>query len=286
MELSLICPAKHVKHTSLLPGRFCIAPAAVQHPEYKAYFIDASFSGYKVTLDNGIFEEDQLNDDDYIDLAMEMAPRVLVIPDVINASAHENWEKGIAFIERVKAAGFQEAWDRPLELMYVPQCKAGPSAEATFWQTLENAMQNPDIQWVGICRDAVYQAFGGYTHTSDQELNRFYFVTELQRRWSRHQVLRKQWHFLGIGARFDILPHYWFVSAMDTASIFLQSTYAHEITPEGILPGQTKRPVDYFVRDFGPEDTWLSTLKRNCEIAQAWAQSAIKVRRQLFGGRL
>ena len=56
MELSLICPVAHLEYTSLLPGRFAIAPVAARFKTYRSYFTKAACrDGYSVTLDNGVF---------------------------------------------------------------------------------------------------------------------------------------------------------------------------------------------------------------------------------------
>ncbi|GAG44090.1 unnamed protein product, partial [marine sediment metagenome] len=113
-------------------------------------------------------------------------------------------------------------------------------------------------QWIGICRDAVFNAFGRFTHTEDQELNRFFFAASLMEAFPGPEglalILGKKWHFLGMGGRLDLLPYYWFVDAMDTASLFYQATLGYIVNDEYMLTGKLKRPKDYFTRDFGPEE--------------------------------
>lgn len=285
MELSLICPIKHIERTSLLPGRFCIAPVAIRYDEYKRYFINASGKGYKVILDNGIFEEDQVQDEDYINLARQIKPRVLVAPDTINAGAKENLEAANKFAEMVQVEELNASLQQPIELMHVLQCRKDD--DSGFWVALRDVLDEDTYQWIGICRDVVFNAFSQYTHTEDQELNRFYFAARLQERFPTIDILRKKWHFLGMGKRLDLLQYFWFVDAMDTASLFYQSTLINYVDTDSFtLLGDLKRPKDYFTRDFSPEEDWIDTLKFNCNQALYCAQRADINRRKQLGGRL
>jgi len=277
MELSLICPVQHIEWTELLTSRFCLAPVALLNDVYHQYFANASERGYKVTLDNGVFEENKVRDTEYIHLARSIGAEVVVIPDTINATAEANWSTALRFIELIKT-------HHACKLMFVLQC--GKDDTVGFWDILDKAMDNENIQWIGICRDAVYNAFSKWTHTEDQELNRFYFAAQLQDRYSVEEILKKKWHFLGIGAHLDLLPYFWFVDAMDTASLFYQATLGRKVTDEYILPGDLKRPKDYFLRDFSPEVNWVDLLKYNCWAALHTAQQADINRRKITGGRL
>lgn len=278
MELSLICPILHIEWTKLFAGRFCLAPVALRTDEYYHYFKNAAADGYKVTLDNGIFEDNKVKDNQYIDLARELGVHTLVIPDTINSSAIANCAEALKFINLVN--GITDEF----ELMYVPQCHKGDTVG--FWSLIARALDNPDIQWIGICRDAVYNAFAADTHTEDQELNRFFFASRLQEKYHTETILRKKWHFLGMGANIDLLQYFWFVDAMDTASLFYQATLGNKVTNECILPGDLKRPKDYFIKDFSPEHEWADTLKYNCWAALDAAQRATANRRKILGGRL
>jgi len=279
MELSLITPIAHLEYTKLLPGRFAIAPIALKSDSYCEYFAQAAKDGYKVILDNGVFENDKVSDDEYIALAQDLKPSVLIIPDTINGPALGNWHDAQHFINQLDdVAGVQ--------LMFVPQC--AKNADDGFWTVLDCAINHPAIAWIGICRDAVYNAFGQYTGTKDQELNRFYFAAELQTRYTIEQILSVKWHFLGMGNRFDMLPYFWFVDSMDTACLFYQSTLNNQMTSQYILPGNLKRPKDYFMHDFKPHDVWAfnSLLQKNCSAALEMAQKADVMRREILGGRL
>lgn len=288
MELSLICPVKHIKHTALLAGRFCVAPIALKHPEYGSYFINAAIDGYKVILDNGVFEDNRVQDEDYINLARHIKPRVLIVPDTINASAKKNYAASLNFADLVDTEELDNSLQEPIELMHVVQCEKDD--DDGFWKVIGDILVGDAFQWIGICRDAVYNAFSQFTHTEDQELNRFFFAASLIEAFPGKEglalILGKKWHFLGIGNRLDLLRYYWFVDAMDTASFFYQSTLRNKVTDEFILPGVLKRPKDYFIRDFGHEGCWLDVLQHNCQQALIVAQQADVRRRQILGGRL
>lgn len=288
MELSLITPVEHIKHTALLSGRFCIAPVAIQHEAYRRYFTQDSGAGYKVILDNGVFESDKVQDEDYIGLARAIKPRVLITPDTINRSAEDNYTCGRGFAELVKVEELNNVLPEPIELMHVVQCEKDD--DDGFWRVIGDILAGETFQWIGICRDAVYNAFSQFTHTEDQELNRFFFAASLMEAFPGKEglalILGKKWHFLGIGKRLDLLQYYWFVDAMDTASLFYQSTLRNLVTDHFFLPGTLKRPKDYFIRDFSPEDDWVNHLKHNCAFALKPAQQADQRRRRILGGRL
>lgn len=278
MELSLIVPVAHLELTKLLPGRFCIGSVAAAYPVYESYFRRASAAGYKVILDNGVFEDEVLDDTVYIELARSIQPTVLVVPDTIGSDAQTNWEKALAFAGRNNL-------DPKWELMFVPQCECNDAAGLA--NVFDEWLHSPRFKWVGICRDAIYNAFGKYTNTEDQELNRFHFSV-----WAQHYeymeralAAGKKFHFLGIGERLDLLQYYWFVNSMDTASFFYQSTLGVAAS-RGKLLQVAKRPRDYFTRNFGPESDWLPLLKHNCRHALHYASEAQKLRNRIEGKRL
>ncbi|KKN52388.1 hypothetical protein LCGC14_0613050 [marine sediment metagenome] len=278
MDLALICPIAHLEYTKLLPGRFCIAPIALKNEGYLQYFRGATQQGYKVILDNGVFEDDLTEDDDYIQLNLELEPTVLVIPDTIMGNANMNWTVAKRFIDKIRPV------DPEVELMFVPQCEAEDTDG--FWNGIRLATAHEEIQWIGICRDAVYNAFGHWTRTRDQELNRFYFSVMLQRHFAVEEILKIKWHFLGMGERIDLLPFFWFVSSMDTASLFYQATQNNIITDEFIMPAKLKRPKDYFIHNYNPPGRWTDNLEENCSLALEKAQEADAVRHGLLGSRL
>jgi len=180
MELSLICPLAHLDMSYLLPGRFCIAPIAAANEDYFAFFQNAAGKGYKVILDNGVFEAITIEDDRLIAMAKDMGATTLIAPDTIGANAAANYVKAVAFCSKARNLYYNG------QLMFVVQCPVNHDTE--FWKVLDLALTEPFFDVIGICRDAVYNAFGRFTRTYEQELNRFYFAAELQKRYSPEQI--------------------------------------------------------------------------------------------------
>jgi hypothetical protein len=259
---------------------FVLANVAARSNVYKDHYIGARQYKRFIMLDNGVFENDQIDVATYLELAKCLKPNVIIAPDTINADADYNWQKALEFAALVEKANF----NFDCELMFVPQCEQGQ--EATFWRILDTALKSPKFQWIGICRDAVFNAFGQYTNTEEQELNRFYFVGRLQEHYQPHMILQKKWHFLGMGKHINLLPYYWFVDTMDTASLFYQGTLKNTLSANGIMPETLKRPRDYFFKSFMHEDAWQYNVEHNCHDALQWAQRADKLKRKLLGGRL
>lgn len=300
MELSLIVPPT-VKEfealTGLLSGRFCLAN--VEDEKYRKYF--EYTPQHNLILDNGVFEESLVSNIGLLKLSQQLRAQVLVIPDLIGGTVENNQKHAIRFIldrkEFLDKARETDdgCWDDAADLMFVPQCERGDING--FWNTLDWAIDNADIGWIGICRDAVRNAFHNITHTDDQEINRLYFAILLQHNdiLSKAQEKRKKWHFLGIGDNYHLIEHYWFVDSMDTASAFWQG-YNGVRAENGRLISDLKRPKDYFTRSYfdlvtrrhGSDGKYCirDIIEQNCKELQRYADKATKLRRQIEGGRI
>jgi hypothetical protein len=91
MKLAYIAPTCALNQVSSLGNiEFCLAPYALKDKKYKQYFIDAKEKGRYVIMDNGVAENDLIDDNKMTDLAIEMKVDELVIPDTIG-----NYEKTI-----------------------------------------------------------------------------------------------------------------------------------------------------------------------------------------------
>ncbi len=284
MDLALITPITHLDMTEILPGRFCIASVAKQSQAYLDYFKKVAAQGFKVILDTGVFESQTLSDEEFLAIAAEIEPSVLVIPDIIGGNAYENWTKARNFATKVRAHTTYR-----YELMFVPQCERGKTED--FWDVIDYWTNEKTIRWLGICRDAVFNAFGEFTGDEDQELNRFYFATELQRtgRLDLARAKNKRFHFLGIGDQVHLIKHFWFVDSMDTASFFWQGYLGSEMTINGHLLSKLKRPKDYFTRKYSTIDAYSTATSRivhNCRLGQYFAEIATNQRRRIEGARL
>ena len=275
MELALICPVQHIEMTSILAGRFCIAPIALQHEEYRNFFIAAQ----DVILDNGVFENHVIDYTHYAQLVDAIQPKVVIAPDIIGGDADENFRCSLRAAKQLK----QDFPD--IQVMFVPQCRRGDFLG--FENALDTCADEVAFDYIGICRDAVYNAYGQFTNTKDQELNRFYFaaVTNSSGRITRLLEAGKKFHFLGIGDHIDLIQYYWFVESMDTASLFWQSYLGQELQ-NGLLPTCLKRPKDYFTRPYPTSENLNMLIEENCIKAQQYADMATALKGDITQGRL
>lgn len=278
MELCLITPTKYVKWMRLLPGRFCLAN--ITTPGYQEAFIAAAKDGYDVVLDNGAFENALVDVNKYIEVARKIQPGVLVAPDLLNFNAEVNWTFARGCAERFKMSGLNS------ELMFVLQCKR--NAKQRYKKVLEEAIKSKLFKWIGICRNFCFNAFVQYTHTLNENMNKFYFgvwaeqngILEL----ARSEGVR--FHLLGIGGDIFMLQYLWWVDRADTASLFYQATLGRTVSPSGVLSEVISRPPDYFRRVFGAEHTWDEKLIHNCKEAQKYATAAKRLRYEILKERI
>jgi len=264
MDLCLITPVKYVWLTRLLPGRFCLAQIAIKHTAYREFFRKEALNGYRVILDNGAFENDLISDKDLIQLAEELSPTILIVPDLLGGDAKENFDKAVSFAKGLSSIDW--------ELMFVPQCKPGDTSGYEI--ALVDAIESELFKWIGIARVPLANAFSAFTHTTDESLNKFYFGAWAEAKGIFKFAKEKDVHFhmLGIGNNLSLLKHCWWAETADTASLFFQATLGNKVCRKGVLPGEISRPKDYFLRDFGPEHLWLGLLRHNCKEALKYAE--------------
>lgn len=282
MELSLICPVSEIESTKLLSGRFCLANIAAKYPTYLEYFTQATADGYQVILDNGIFEDDQIAPEQFASIIETVQPAIVIAPDTIMGDAEKNLERGRKF-----AIGITSTFPDVKQICFVPQCVIGDLLG--FQKVLIAAIEDPLFQVIGICRDAVYAAFNQYTHSQEQEVNRYFFSCWAQKEGyiQLAQSLGKKWHFLGVGDHWHLLQYYWFVDYMDTASLFWNSINGVEMK-NGVFPTMLRRPLDYFFRDYNGllTEEILELLIFNCQQAQQYVDKANALARKLKGKRI
>ena len=283
MELCLIAPAPHVRQTYLLPGRFCLANVIDNsRSEYQEFFSDSSDAGYEVVLDNGAFEGELVSNELYVEVAQRIRPKVLVVPDLLNADSQMNYNYALAFV----ADYLKELPDPKPQLMYVPQCKRDETAE--YCRVIKKAIVSDQFHWLGICRNSCFNAFGKYTHTEDEAINKFFFGAWAEREGifalAREKDVR--FHLLGIGGNVGMLQHLWWVDRADTASLFFQATLDQRVSEDGILADFVSRPPDYFRRDFGPPSEWLQALGHNCHEALCYASAAARLKHKILKDRI
>lgn len=278
MELCLVTPAKHVDWMRLLPGRFCLAN--ITDSKYRRSFINAVEEGYDVVLDNGAFEGELVDTNTYLAVANIIKPGVLVAPDLMNARAQSNLTHACNFATRFEMAGLNA------ELMFVPQCERNDVAG--YKSALEVAIKSKYFKWLGICRNSCFNAFGQYTHTLNENMNKFYFGVWAERNGILElaRAVGVRFHLLGVGGDIFMLQYLWWVNRADTASLFHQATLGERVSPCGMLSDTISRPPDYFQRDFTPDHKWEELLTHNCREAQKYATAAKRKRYEILKDRI
>jgi hypothetical protein len=285
-KLCLITPADKecLTLTEHLPGRFCIASQLKNSIEYWNYFHAAAKKGYEVILDNGVFENDIIEDQELIDFACNMNVSILVCPDIIGGDIEENWERTLDFIERAKRTQY------PGRFMHVPQCPPDKHLELMDFLdmfTYDSRNVPEELTHLGICRDALANAFRQWTHTEDQELNRLFFGYTLESDGLLEPLIERfKFHFLGLGDNLWALQYYWYVDSVDTASLFWQGYQGMSVSTNGVLATLTKRPKDYFTRKYQLSEDEKYQITRNCYYAQKYSDMAGELKRKLRGGKL
>lgn len=281
MELCLITPAYHLDCAELLSGRFCLANVAVKDKVYLEFFKQASESGYEVVLDNGAFEGDLLEDAQFVEVAEEIKPKALVVPDLLNADSRRNYNYALGFI-----TGYQDDNHTPFELMFVPQCTR--SDTGGYLRSITDAIDSGFFRWIGVCRNACYNAFGKYTKTDNESINKLFFGA-----WAEYMgILRHArekkifFHLLGIGNDFRMLQFLWWVERADTASLFFQGVLGNRVSKCGLLSGKVSRPHDFFLRNFSLNALQKSHITFNCQKASEYATAAARLRGQIYKERI
>jgi hypothetical protein len=284
MDLCLITPVAHLDCRTLLPGRFCLANIANKHDAYKYAYQEDAKAGYDVVLDNGAFENELVNKLAFIGAIDAINPRVVVAPDILNGDSTENLELAMDFVTTYAATLTGR------ETMFVPQCTEG---DATGYLKSIHTAISSDFHWIGICRNACFNAFGALTHTKDESLNRWYCGIELEREGILERAREKgvRFHMLGIGNDYDLLARCWWVDRADTASLFFQATQGHIIDANAMLPDHVSRPKDYFRRDFNLDMkheklTIRQLMLYSCIRAQEFSTKAARLKQEILGGRI
>jgi len=279
MDLCLITPIKYIEYRKLLPGRFCLGHIAMENEVYGRAFEEDGKKGYKVILDNGVFEEEVIHEADYVELAHEIEPSILVIPDILNGAADVNLKHAIKFATKYKDTL------SCCNFMFVPQCR--PQDDEGFEKALRDAIASGLFKYIGICRNATHSAFSQYTHIENEDVNKFYFGVWAERLGIFEAAREKnvKFHILGVGIDYGMLSYCWWADSADSAGLFYQSAESRLMYSGHLDPG-IHRPSDYFIRDYEPEDAWIETLRINCRRAARHASDALKLKRYIMGGKI
>ena len=207
-----------------------------------------------------------------------MGAKIVVVPDLYGGNAEDNFKKGLAYKEKFP--------NPPYLLMFVCQTaaksQAWPQEEESFWRILKEATEI--FHFVGIPRIATHNLYSDKAKTMSQELLRFIFSHELQKRIPQNELEYRNFHLLGVGDELHMLEHFWWVHSMDTASLFWQSWVGNRVSCDGLLHSIIARPKHYFHlerKDFPPN--FKDILKKNCEAAMKYASKAKELRRHVTG---
>jgi len=270
MELSLITPPAFVEYTELLPGRFCIGSVAMGNNNYRDFFKESAKKGYRVILDNGAFEKKLLNFTELHELACEIGASVVIAPDIYGGDTQESLSLSQDYANR-----FAEA---PYSLMLVLQCAPRQILIDEMIEGLPSF-----FSWVGFPRILAHNLYARQTHCSEQELLRFLLSADLQTSAAFDELRKRKIQFLGLGDELFMLPHFWWVDSIDTASLFWQAACGNRVTEDGFLHTRISRPSNYFALTRTLDPGFEDCLEHNCKCALEWAEKANERRREITG---
>lgn len=275
MELALITPADCVEYTRFLPGRFCLANIAMEHPKYKEYFKQASSEGSQVILDNGAFEKDLLGAEELTSLGVDINASIVIAPDIYGGNTHESYELSVDYLKR-------ESYRKK---MVVLQARKGQN-DIDAIGVLDDAYSS-GFYAVGIPRILVHNLYAT-SGCHDQELLRWYFLHKIEvgypEVFKRIREKKLHIHLLGLGDAIHMIQYYWWAHSMDTAALFWQTLLGGEVTKEGYLHTVSSRPRNYFaIKQRELPENFTYHLQVNCQRVLYYAEKANELRRQITG---
>lgn len=139
MECSVELPIENLSFSDQFDYDFVIASTCIEHPEYKAWYKQSTRF---MMLDNGAFETGRaVGDEQYIDLALQIHPSILVIPDVYK-KPKESLDRFYKFIEAWGKLG------KPEEIKLMGVIQAGGSVETAH--SLGTLYLSYKIPWIGV----------------------------------------------------------------------------------------------------------------------------------------
>jgi hypothetical protein len=268
MELALITPPSFVEYTRLLPGRFCIGSVAARHNTYRDFFKVSAACGYHVVLDNGAFEGELLNFPTLHELACEIGATVVIAPDIYGGDTQESLSLSQRYLDEYLGKA-------PYSLMLVLQSAPG------MVLVVEDLPSG--FEWIGFPRILAHNLYARQTHCSKQELLRFLLSADLQASATFGALRKRKIHFLGLGDELFMLPHFWWVDSIDTASLFWQAACGNRVTEDGFLHTRISRPSNYFALTRTLDPGFEDCLEHNCKCALEWAEKANERRREITG---
>jgi len=143
MKSAVELPVNYLEMSDLFDFDFVIASTCLEFPKYKEFYLSEEHRSKSrfMILDNGAFEKGEaIEDKEYLDLARELKPNVLVIPDKVN-DPHTTLMRYNIFMQAWKANPIENC-----ELMGVIH-----SGGTIHTAHIMGAMYYSNgIQWIGI----------------------------------------------------------------------------------------------------------------------------------------
>lgn len=140
IKCSVELPIKFLALSTVFDFDFVIASSCFEHPEYLDYFLNSRTKRFTM-LDNGAFETGEAVDDEqYIELATQLRPDVLVVPDV--------YKDPLKTVER--CINFMNKW----QTRDIPDCALmgvlQVNEDIRWIHTLSHIYSHYNIKWIGV----------------------------------------------------------------------------------------------------------------------------------------
>lgn len=146
MEFAVIAPTKLLpKYAAGRKVQFCLAHLC-DRVEYLKFYQERVAARDTVILDNGAYEGELMTFDELAQVAFELQPTVLVLPDVL----------GDAKMTKYLHSGFRSYWHANM-LTYERDSEWRPTFMSVLqggdiWELIEQYKNVPDGEWVGFPR--------------------------------------------------------------------------------------------------------------------------------------
>lgn len=236
MKFCLIPPPHLVELDALMPRSFCLAHWLERYPRYLGYYATNADDKFTI-MDNGVYEGETVSDTTLVDLAKEVKPDVLVLPDIRGGDWKENLEKARQFVARYTA-------DLPVKTfyMYVAQCEPGGNIFQAIAAIERLILLQPiRVRYVGIGPTAALNAMSRQIGVREPDHCKLAICNRL----AAAPILPWgiQLHLLGIGDYPALYCHMPVAESADSASFCWQKQWLHA---SGFWPSVRKhRPDDY-----------------------------------------
>lgn len=252
-----IAPTPHLKELTETNGSHLILAhlidpefngGSMYDPAYTEFYRELDDDRY-VMMDNSAFEMVKHNNgvmypaDRLVEMGKLVGADCIVLPDYPAEPWTKTRDAAIERIPQFKEAGF--------ETFYVPQSEIGDLEG--YLQSIEWALENPDIDVIGISILGVPNAFGGIEKGNKLQrfLSRWRMMQILEQRGLLNEDAMKRFHFLGMldGPReIELVRAYqWTIRSWDTSSAPWAGLngVAYDESPTGLIDGKFEKEVDF-----------------------------------------